>query len=249
MATPVSARCYRRPLATIMGVVVLVLLIACANVANLLLAQASARSHELSLRIALGASRVRLLRQLLTESLLLSSAGALLGLMFAHWGSRLLVRQLSTAANPVFLDLPLDWRMLGFTAAVAVATALLFGTAPALRAARMQPNDALKAQGRGVAGESSFGAGQMLVVLQVALSLVLLVGAGLFIRTLASLASVESRLRRPSGARGHRRYPQRAAQPGRTVQAFSGTIADRRGCPRRIQCGAVVADAARQEME
>ena len=181
---------YRRPLATIMGVVVLVLLIACANVANLLLAQASARNHELSLRIALGASRVRLLRQLLTESLLLSSAGALLGLMFATWGSRLLVRQLSTAANPVFLDLPLDWRMLGFTAAVAVATALLFGTAPALRAARMPPNDALKAQGHGVVGERSFGAGQMLVVLQVALSLVLLVGAGLFIRTLASLANL-----------------------------------------------------------
>ncbi len=124
---------YRRPLTTIMVVVGLVLLIACANIANLLLARATARRHELSIRLALGASRLRIARQLLTESLLLASIGAFVGLLLAQSGSRLLVRQLSTGANTVFLDLTLDWRILAFTASVAILTALLFGTAPALR--------------------------------------------------------------------------------------------------------------------
>ena len=182
---------YQRPLTTIMVVVGLVLLIASANLANLLLARASARRHELSLRIALGASRLRIARQLLTESLLLSTAGALLGLLLAQWGSRVLVRQLSTVTNTVFLDLSLDWRILGFTAAVAVATAVLFGTAPAVRGTRLQPNDALKGQGRSVVGDGPRSLGHMLVVVQIALSLVLLVAAGLFTRTFASLANLD----------------------------------------------------------
>jgi putative ABC transport system permease protein len=182
---------YQRPLTTLMVVVGLVLLIACANIANLLLARASARRHELSVRLALGASRGRLARQLLGESLVLSGLGAALGLLFAQWFSRLLVAQLSSATNNVHLQMSLDWRILGFTAAVAIATAVIFGTVPALRATRVDPHDAMKAQGRAIAGQNRFALGNLLVVVQVALSLVLLVGAGLFMRTFASLANLD----------------------------------------------------------
>jgi predicted permease len=188
--TSYMRRRYQRPLLTIMVVVGLVLLIACANIANLLLARATARRHELSVRLALGASRLRLARQLLAESLVLSGVGAVLGLVFARWGGRLLVRQLSTSTSTIFLDLSLDWRVLGFTAAVAIATAVLFGTAPAFRATRAQPIDALKEHGRVSSGEARSGLASALVVAQVALSLVLVVAAGLFLRTFSALANL-----------------------------------------------------------
>jgi putative ABC transport system permease protein len=166
-----------------------VLLIACANIANLQLARATARRHELSVRLALGAPRWRLARQLLVESLVLSGVGAVLGLMFAAWGSHALVTQLSTAANRVFVDLSVDWRVLAFTAAVTVATTLIFGTAPALRAARVAPIDALKQHGRALSGDAGVNVSSGLVVAQVALSLVLVVAAGLFVRTFEKLAT------------------------------------------------------------
>ena len=181
---------YRQPLYLLMGIVSLVLLIACANIANLLLARASARRHEFSVRLALGASRWRIAKQLLVESLALSSAGAALGIVFAYWSSRLLVAQLTTQANIVFLDLTLDWRVLAFTSAVAMTTALLFGLAPAMRATRIQPMESIKEQGRTIAAESRAGVGSALVVAQIGLSLVLIVGAGLFMRTFASLAAL-----------------------------------------------------------
>jgi putative ABC transport system permease protein len=181
---------YERPLITLLFVVALVLLIACANIANLLLARATARRHELSVRLALGASKWRLARQLLVESLVMSLCGAVLGLLVARWASTLLVQQLSTANNHVFLDLALDWRVLAFTMVVTVATALLFGTAPAFRASSAEPMEAIKEHGRSGGADSRIGLANGLVVAQVMLSLVLVVAAGLFVRTFSSLANL-----------------------------------------------------------
>jgi putative ABC transport system permease protein len=181
---------FERPLVAILVVVALVLLIACANIANLLLARGAARRHELSIRLALGASRWRLARQLLVESLVLAVAGAILGFVFANWATRLIVAQLSTSMTPVALNLSLDWRVLAFTAVTMVATAMVFGVVPALRATRVSPMDALREHGR-VAGEArGFGGWSGgLIVAQVALSLLLVVAAGLFVRTFERLAA------------------------------------------------------------
>jgi putative ABC transport system permease protein len=188
---------YERPLLTVLTVVGLVLFVACVNIANLLLARATARGHELSVRLALGAPRWRLARQLLVESVVLAASGACLGFLFATWGSRALVSQLSTPDARVLLDLSVDWRVLAFTAAITVAAVVLFGTAPAIRSARVPIIDALKehtvraaAGSRRRSGETLLaGVSTNLVVTQVALSLVLVVAAGLFGRTFERLAA------------------------------------------------------------
>ena len=138
----------QRPLLTLLVLVGLVLLIACVNVASVLLARATERRHEIGVRLALGATRRQLLPQLMLESLLLSGAGAALGLLFATWGSRALVAQLSMLDTELLFNLAPDWRVLGFTIAISAASAVLFGTAPALRATSVHPISALRGPGR-----------------------------------------------------------------------------------------------------
>jgi predicted permease len=182
---------FERPLYVLVGVVGLILLVACTNLANLMLARAAARGHEMSIRFAIGASRAALIRQVLAESLLLSFAGALIGLAFAFWGSRLLMLLMTegTLAS-VSLDLSPDLRVLGFTLSIAMATGILFGLAPAWRCARGDPAFVLQQNSRSSGGGSG-RLGKSLVVAQIALSLVLLIGAGLFVRSFQRLRSVK----------------------------------------------------------
>jgi putative ABC transport system permease protein len=181
----------KEPLRILMAVVSLVLLIACANVAGLMLARAVGRRREIAVRRALGASRARLIRQLLTECVLLSSAGALAGVLFARWGAALLVRYLSTAQHQVFLDLSLDGRVLVFTAAASVVTGVLFGILPALRSTRVSMSAAMKGSDVvEIERHRRFRVGNRIVSLQVALSLVLLVAASLLLASFEKLATM-----------------------------------------------------------
>ncbi len=180
----------RQSLYLLMTVVGLVLLIACVNVANLLLARAAERQKEIAVRLALGAGRFRLVRQLLTESVMLALAGGALGLLFALWGRDLLLNLRFSGQAMSSLRTGLDARALAFTFAVSVLTGLLFGLIPAWRATRVDPTPALKDTGRSSTGHSRSLAGKSLVVAQVALSLLLLIGAGLFLRTLRNLQHV-----------------------------------------------------------
>jgi predicted permease len=172
-----------RSIALLGVVVALVLLIVCANVANLLLSRAAARQREISVRLSMGATRWRLIRQLLTESLLLAAIGAALGTLVAYWGRQLLPANLATAT-------PIDWRILAFIGGVTIATGILFGIAPAARSSRLNIGSMLKEGGRTMSGGRS-PLGKTLVVAQVAISLVLLVGAGLFLRTVSNLRHVD----------------------------------------------------------
>lgn len=177
-------RIYERPLATMFAGVALVLIIACVNVANLQLARVTMRGRDLSVRIAVGASRWRLARPLIVESLLLAAVGGLGGLIVALWGARALVGLTDTTVDPGF-----DWRVAAFMAAVTLATALLVSVAPALRATRIAPAEALKAGGRSVAGARSARLSQGLAVVQIAVAVVVVTAAGLLVRTFAALAT------------------------------------------------------------
>ncbi len=184
---------YKTALFTLMSVVGLVLLIACVNIANLLLARATSRQREISIRLAIGASRSRVVRQLLTESLLLASCGAACGLLFSAWGARLLVRLLSTKSNQLDINLSPDVRVLLFTLGIAVLTGLLFGLVPALRATGIGPSQALKENARGtVHGGVRFTLGKVLVTGQVAVSLMLLTAAGLFLGTMRNFLKLDT---------------------------------------------------------
>ena len=179
-------------LKVLMGVVALVLLIASANVANLLLAHGAARSREFAVRMAVGAGRLRLVRQLFTESALLALLGGLAGVALAWWGSRLLLIMASDGPDALPVDITPNLRILGFTIGVSALCAIVFGIAPALRASRTEPNTSLKAGKNSPSTLLRNPLGKSFVVAQVALSLLLLIGAGLFVRTLINLQSIPS---------------------------------------------------------
>jgi putative ABC transport system permease protein len=179
---------FTNPLYLLLALAGLVLLIACGNLANLLLARASAREKEIAVRLAIGASRRRLVQQLLAESFLLAFIGTGCGVLLAKWLSAFLVAYLRTATQGLFINLQTDWRVVGFAVGLALLTTVLFGLTPAMRGTSVPPGAVLKAAGRGnTATRERFGLRRALVVAQVGLSLVLLIGALLFARSLRNL--------------------------------------------------------------
>jgi predicted permease len=192
---------FSQPLLLLMGMAVTLLLIACANIANLLLARAAARQREIAVRLSIGARRSRVVRQLLTEAVLLSFSGGVLGIGIAWWCARMLPRWASDGASPIPLNLAPDARVLCFSIGLSLLTGILFGLAPALQSTRVELSSVLKASGRGLQGtggraKHAWSTGKLLVSAQVALSLTLLVAAGLFLRTIQNYSRLDTGLDR-----------------------------------------------------
>src|SRR5262245_11176076 len=235
VATPASTgvsslrSAYNDPLSILLGVTGLVLLIACANLANLMLARATAREREIAVRLAIGASRRRILRQMLSESLLIAGAGAVAGLFIARWFSGFLVSFLSGdgSGTRLFVDLAPGWRVFGFTAGIAVAACLVFGLAPAVRATRASLQSTMKAGSRGMSdSRERFGLRKALVVLQVSLSLVLVVVALLFVRSLRNLTHLDPGFRQDGVVIAGVDYRKSGVAP-EAIPAFSRQILER----------------------
>lgn len=184
-------RQFAKPIYVLLALTGFVLLLACANLANLLLARSSARQREMSVRLALGAGRGRILRQMLTESLLLSAMGGIAGLFLGYLGRNVIPDLLSSSWSTTKIIVNhFDWQIFGYTTAISVLTGLLFGMAPAWQAAGTQASSAMKESAQNVTQRRRGFAGKTLVVLQISLSVILVVGAGLFTRTLSNLSKV-----------------------------------------------------------
>jgi predicted permease len=182
---------FAKPMTVLMTLVSLVLLLACANIANLMLARGAQRQREMNVRLALGAGKVRILRQMLVESLLLASIGGAGGLMAAYFGRNAIPRMIEKSWEQMDLHVHFDWRVFGFTAAVTILTGILFGLAPAVAAARTDLNHGLKEATQSTTRRRKGMSGRALVSFQIALSTLLVIGAGLFLRTRAQLTSVD----------------------------------------------------------
>jgi predicted permease len=223
---------YATELWILLGATGLVLLITCANLANLMLARATARDREIAVRLAIGASRSRIVRQMLSESLLIAGLGAAGGMLLARWLSQSLVLFLSTGSRALFVDLTPDWRVFAFVVAVAALACLLFGLSPALKATGTNPGRTMQAGGRSSTdGHEAFALRRGLVVMQVALSMVLVVGALLFARSLRNLATVDLGFRHEGIIAAAVDLRRASVAPEARQQAFTAITANVRMVP------------------
>lgn len=225
-------KAYDASLNLLLAITGLVLLIACANLANLMLARASVRQREVAIRMALGASRGRLARQMLVESSLLAVIGAGVGLALAQPLARLLVMSLNTSQYSIHLSVQPDWRVLLFAAGVAALTCVVFGTAPALRGAGTDPIEAIRAGARGVAGNRErFGMQRLMVVTQIAVSMVLLVGALLFVRSYRNLVTLNTGVRETGMSVGFFGFERMKVAPGNQPEFKRQLVEEIRNVP------------------
>ena len=223
---PGLRRRFARPLIVLAGMSAIVLLIACTNLASLLSARAAARRKEIAIRLSMGAARRRLLRQLLTESLILSAAGALLGAFFASAGARGLLAIASRGRPQLWISITPDWRVVGFTAVVAIGTAIVFGIVPALQATRLELAQTLRAGAGAGRGRRAIRFGKLLIATQVALSVLLVFGGSLFVRSLQRIYSTDVGFDR-SNVIVFRMDPRRVGYRGSSLAAFYATLLER----------------------
>jgi predicted permease len=219
-------RRFAKPLVVLAGMAAVVLLIACTNLASLLSARAAARRKEIAIRLSMGAARRRLLRQLLTESLLLSGAGALLGVFLAYGGAKVLLAIASRGRAPVLLSVSPDWLVVGFTAAVAIGTAVLFGIVPSLQATRLDLAPSLRSGAAAGRGRGTIRMGKMLIAVQVALSVLLVFGGSLFVRSLQRIYSTDLGFRSQDVV-VFRMNPRRSGYHGSGLATFYTNLLDR----------------------
>ena len=223
---------YDTSLWLLLAITALVLLIACANLGNLMLARASTREREMAVRLALGASRWRLIRQLLSEGLLLAAGGAVFGIVLAEIFSRSLIRFLGAEGDSIRLDLVVDWRVLLFTGLIALLTCLVFGLVPAFRSSRAAPGSVLTSGSRGTtAGRERFSFQRLLVVSQIAVSVVLLVGALLFVRSFWNLATLDTGFRERGILIAVLDFRRLAFSPQRATDFIHEVLAQTRALP------------------